>query len=188
MECPRCGLINPDSALRCDCGLPLPRKESDSVACTGTGSVAAEGCRNCGSTTIEPGYEVGLCVTCRDVLAKRAFPYLIRLMFAVILVVVILATSRTPETLRAGIAFERAQKAEIAGDYLRAVTEYRRVAERFPDSTLSLARLGIAYYQAGQHAEAVKTLEKISGRKTSQELASEVNRVLEEIGKAGKPQ
>jgi hypothetical protein len=55
---------------------------------------------------------------------------------------------------------------------------------RFPDSTEATARLGIAHYRAGHLVEAAVTLDKLGGREApSEELATEINQVMDEIGK-----
>ena len=118
---------------------------------TGGGSSSSEhmqleaslGYKNCGSNVTESLCNLQWCADCRNKLADRNFSTWATVTFG--LVVVLLLVARTPfySPLKAGIAFERGCRAESAGDYSKGVTEYRTAAERFPDSTLAQARLGI---------------------------------------------
>ena len=121
------------------------------------------GCRSCGVVR-EAGYAFPLCASCRTILVNRPFPRSIHIASAVVLVALATALSQSPKTLRAGIAFERGQARESAGAYHLAVSEYRRVAEAFPDSTLVLARLAINLKRTGHEAEASVILQRLAGR------------------------
>jgi hypothetical protein len=139
------------------------------------------GCKNCGGPPEEGGYELRLCATCRDTLSQRPLPVWIWGVFGVVVLVLLAALARFPASVSAGVAFARGRRAEAAGDYPMAVSEYQKVADRFPDSTLALARLGIAHYRAGHVAEAVRALRALGGRETSKKLAREVNEVGGEL-------
>jgi len=122
-------------------------------------------CQSCGATP-EPGdFTMPLCARCRDALSRRPLPKWIRAVSGVVLVVLLFALNQFPSTFRAGLAYERGRRAEVARDYGRAASEYRNVVERFPDSTLALARLGIALLRAERFPEAADCFRKLAGRK-----------------------
>ena len=147
MKCPNCGLINPESALRCDCGYDFPsgtmkesyltRGISSEISSNEESEVeATAGCKNCGSNATEPQYSFQLCADCRNNLANRSFPAWATATFAVVVALLFFSLTQFPGSLKAGIAFKRGQRAESAHDYSKAVTEYQTVAERFPDLRL----------------------------------------------------
>jgi hypothetical protein len=118
-------------------------------------------------------------------LSKRPFPAWIKIIVILVGLVFLYALARTPRSLLAAIAFERGQRAEAGGNFATAASEYARAAEIFPNSTLAVARRGIAEYRAGDRAAAVQTLNSIAGRQTSKELTTEVNAVIAEIQSGG---
>jgi len=91
--------------------------------------------------------------------------------------------SQSSKALRAGIAFERGERQEAAGAFDAAASEYRIVTDTFPDSTLVLARLGISLKKAGRVSEAQAILERLAGRKGSDELVQEVNKTIDDVSK-----
>lgn len=141
-----------------------------------------ESCQVCGSAP-ETGYVFPLCPRCRTILASRPYPRWIYLAGAAVLVILTIALSQSPRTLRAGIAFERGQAYEAKGAYGMAVNEYRRVTEAFPNSTLVLARLAITLRKGGHVPEAEVILQRLGGRQASQELVQEVNQTVEDLSK-----
>jgi tetratricopeptide (TPR) repeat protein len=96
-------------------------------------------------------------------------------------IVFVYAVAKMPASLLASIAFERGQRAEAAGNFQTAATEYAKVVEKFPDSTSAVARLGIAQYRAGNRDAAIQTLGSLSGRQAPKELTNEINAVLAEM-------
>jgi hypothetical protein len=142
------------------------------------------GCKNCGGLPEDGGYELSLCAPCRDTLCRRPLPVWIWGVFGVVVLVLLAALARFPASVSAGVAFERGRRAEKAGHYALAVSEYQKVTGCFPDSTLALARLGIAQYRAGNTAEAVGVFRELGGRKTSERLAGEVNQVGSELARS----
>lgn len=138
-------------------------------------------CRSCGSAPELGAYATPLCTRCRDTLSKRGVPPWVRALCLLIGVIFIVSLWGFPATVGAGISFERGQRAEARGDYGAAVHEYEKTVKRFPDSTLPLARLGIASVHARQFSEADVCFQELSGRQTSAELANEVNAAIEEL-------
>ncbi len=128
----------------------------------------------------ESGYAAPLCPSCRTNLANRPFPIWIKIAAFAVGLVFLYALARSPRSLSAAVAFERGQRAEAGGNFATAASEYSKVAEAFPTSTLAVARTGIAEYQAGHRDAAIRTLNSIVGRHTSKELTAEVNGVLVE--------
>lgn len=138
-------------------------------------------CSHCGEREREEGFALPLCVQCRDLLSRRPFPTWIRISCAIVLVVSAFAGIRSINSFRAGIAFERGQRAEQHGQFAVAAGYYEQVVERFPDSTLALARLAITRFRAGQVAEAVSILTRLRGREVSPKLAAELEQVIQTL-------
>lgn len=138
-------------------------------------------CTSCAHEIAEPGYSTLLCTTCRDRLARRPFPLLIKLSAFLIAVTSIFAFMRFEQSIHAGIYFSRGQHAERTGDYALAAQHYREVIALFPDSTLALSRLALAYYHADRWDEAADVFSQLSGRKVPRELASDIERAIRAI-------
>lgn len=136
-------------------------------------------CPHCGVNEREHGFELPLCAQCRDLLSRRPFPTWIKVSCVIVLGVSVFAGIRSINSFRAGIAFERGQHAEQQGQFAAAADYYNQVVERFPDSTLALARLAITRFRAGQLAEAARILNQLQGRQTSPRIAAEVNQVIQ---------
>lgn len=122
-----------------------------------------------------------LCASCRASLSKRPFPAWIKIAFGLIVILSLFAITRVPSAMSASIAFERGQRDEQAGQYNQASSEYAKVVERFPESTLAVARLGISEYRAGNLRAAAEAFTKLAGRKASTELTAEVNAVIDDM-------
>lgn len=135
-------------------------------------------CGRCGCGEIEEGFQAPFCVRCRTLLARRAFPIWIKASSVALLGIVIFAGICSVESFRAATAFERGQRAERNKDYAEAAEYYQQAVDRFPDSTLALARLAVTRVKAGQAPEAARVLEQLNGRKVSRELAAELNRAM----------
>jgi tetratricopeptide (TPR) repeat protein len=138
-------------------------------------------CQNCGASPEGSGYSFKLCSNCRNTLSNRPLPILIKCCAVFILALLIGAVFTFSKSFEAGIQFERGRKAELSRDYIVAVEAYGKVVAQYPESTLALARLGVANYHAGNLYEAISAFKKIAGRKASSEIVAEVNRTLEEI-------
>jgi tetratricopeptide (TPR) repeat protein len=138
-------------------------------------------CSHCGEMEREEGFALPLCAQCRDALSRYPFPAWIRISCAIVLGVSIFAGIRSINSFRAGIAFERGQRAEQHGQFAVAANYYEQVVERFPDSTLALARLAITRFHAGQVGEALGILNRLRGRETSPKLAAELDQVIRAI-------
>lgn len=182
-QCPKCDYPNPDSRSTCfKCAASLDAQADPAAASQAPPSQAADACAKCGAHA-EEGHPTPLCAHCRTSLARAELPKWVWASILFVLLVVCYAITQFPSTLNADIAFERGRRAEAAGDYARAVTQYRIAADRFPDSTEVIARLGISLYHAGNIGEAVTYLSSLEGREASDQLISEVNSVVEEIKK-----
>jgi Flp pilus assembly protein TadD len=138
-------------------------------------------CKNCGAPPEEGGYPLELCPACRNQFANRPLPVWLTGASVLVAAVVLFAMVRFPTALGAGIAFERGRRAEAAGNYTAATIEYRRVAERYPDSESALVRLGVSEYRAGNLPQAVLVLNRLSGRSGDEDSVREVNQVMDEI-------
>lgn len=142
------------------------------------------GCSICGNSDIEDSYQLALCTNCREKLIKRPLPVWVKGIFVLMAILFIVAITRFPSTFKAGIAFERGMRAEASGKYLTAMKEYKVVTDRFPNSTLSLARLFISTYNNGSVSEAYEIFKKIAGRNPKdQSIVTEVNGTIDRIEK-----
>jgi tetratricopeptide (TPR) repeat protein len=137
-------------------------------------------CASCGQPS-EPGRSTPLCAGCRASLAMRPLPNWIKVSAAVLAVPFLLAIASFPSALAAGIAFERGRRAETSGDFPGAVEQYSKVVDRFPASTLAVARKGVAAFHAGQYEVAAEAFHKIAGQKASAEMAREVNDAIKQM-------
>ena len=142
-------------------------------------------CVSCGGGA-EPDRSIALCAACRARLSSRALPVWIRLSAIVLFIPFLLAVSRFPSALAAGVAFERGQRAEAAGAFAVAVDEYTKVTQRFPSSTLAIARKGIAAFHAGQYQVAAEAFDAISGSEASSDIVREVNAAIDQMKKLGR--
>jgi lipoprotein NlpI len=104
----------------------------------------------------------------------------------VLVVPLAIAILQFPSALTAGIAFERGQRADANGAFDLAVVEYSKVVERFPTSTLAVARKGIAAFHARQYQVAAEAFNIIAGRDASPEIVREVNNAIDEMKKVAR--
>ncbi|MFZ5989672.1 MAG: hypothetical protein ACOYWZ_21450 [Bacillota bacterium] len=152
------------------------------------GDEAQAGCKCCSGPYIEEGYNLELCVNCRDMLAKRPIPVWIKVFSVVILAMLVFTLSRFPSVIQAGVAYERGLAAEKGKNYSTASIEYKKASEKFSDSTLVLAKLCVAQYYNMQIEEAINTFGIIAGRQDSDEdLVEKVNSVIDKIEKYYSP-
>lgn len=145
-----------------------------------------EVCKNCGGAAEAGGYSLPLCPRCRDLLAKRPLPKWIKVATAIVCVLFIYALFQFPDSLQAGIAFQRGLDAEHIGQFATAAEDYKIVVDHYPQSTLAIARLGIAEYHDGDVYDALIEFNKIAGREASTELTAEVNQIIDEINAKSK--
>lgn len=141
---------------------------------------AALVCRDCGLPA-EAGYAMPLCPGCRKRFSDRPYPRWIRMSGVALAVCVLIAMLKFPSHLQAGIAFERAQRAEAASQYAKAAVDYEKALKCFPDSDDLAARYGLALYHAGQTDHAVAVFFTLQGKKIPAERADEVNAALDEL-------
>lgn len=141
------------------------------------------GCGVCGSETIEQGRLTPLCVGCRTTLANRPVPSPICIAAGLCCLLVIVAFIKFPATLRAGLANERAARAEQRADFVTAEKEYLAVTKIYPDYTEGLVKLADDSYKCADYATTVTALEKISGRKVRQEQEVVLNRIEQDLEK-----
>lgn len=139
-------------------------------------------CTSCGQLA-EMGRSTPLCASCRCRLASRPLPRWLVISALALLVPFVMAIGRFPATLAAGIAFERGSRAEKAGVYSVALTEYSKVTRQFPDSIMAHARKGIAAFHAGEYQVSEEAFDVIKGSKSSSDIFLEVNDVIEQMKK-----
>ena len=150
------------------------------LATTAEAAAPVGTCGSCGRPP-QPGFAVLLCASCRTAMAARPFPRWIHGASVFVAGVVLIAVVRFPAALSGAIAFERGQRAEARGSFDVALAEYSKAADRFPDSTLVIARKGLAAYHSRQYAIAAEAFDKIAGQNASEGLAREVNGAILEM-------
>lgn len=139
------------------------------------------GCKNCNNPNIESGYRIDLCSECRDKLSNRAIPKEIKVFFGIIILIMIVAIAKFPNSIKAAIEFERGVKAEEDRKYITAMNEYRKVLNKYPDSTLPIAKLTIAMYKNGRFEETIKMMDKLYGKEMDNEIILELNFIMGDI-------
>lgn len=188
-SCPACEYPNPenrDTCFKCQTALDAGPAVAQPAAQEPEPDAQAEApvdltvCANCGLAAEEGDYSIGLCSSCRDKMARMPLPAWVVGSLVVVGLVLMYAFALFPGSLGAGIAFARGRRAEAQGNYAQAAAEYKVVSERFPDSTLALARLGIAQCRSGNLPEAARTFMKLEGKKAPSELVREVEQVIGE--------
>lgn len=138
-------------------------------------------CAACGSKIIEQGHLTPLCAACRDKYAKFPIPFFVKILLFLFLALSVFAFIKFPESLIAGIAFERGQRAEAAKQYKAAAEQYMLAINRFADSKIITARLGISLYKAGEYNDAIKILDPLSGKEMSKELVAEIQPIFDDF-------
>lgn len=138
-------------------------------------------CAHCGAVECESGYEYPLCSKCRTAAAKRPFPTWLTASALILAIVLIFAAFRSVTSFRAGIAAERAERAENQKQYSLAADYYQQVVDLYPNSTFGLTRLAITRYQAGQLDAAAEAIKKLGTRSMKKETVIELSRILDAI-------
>ena len=191
-RCPDCGYPNPDNLTNCfKCQTSLEPEPPSSPAQPPVieptpadpavdDSQPINACPECGLTPESDEYSLPLCASYRTKMAYRPYPTWIIASTIAIVLVFAWAMIKFPTALRAGIAYERGQKAEEAGNYAAAADQYCIATQQYPDSILALARLTICQCKSDDVNGADATLSKLEGRKASEELVDEVNKAVKE--------
>jgi len=180
-RCPDCSYPNPDHLAACfKCGTALDAHGSQAVAPNPVSGPADQQptfgtCPQCGSPPEPGGYPMPLCSRCRDTLSSRPLPAWTIVSALLVGVILVFAFARFPAAVRAGVAFERGQRAEEQINYDAAEEEYRKVVAQYPDSTEPLARLAICQCKTLNVMEIGGTLKRLEGREMSKELYDEVD-------------
>lgn len=139
-------------------------------------------CEQCGSTNIEDDYRLNLCMNCRDELSKFRIPIWVKGFAILVMAILVAALMKFPNTLNAGISYERAIKFEQEKKYLSAMREYEKVVNTYPDSTTALSKLFITQYRTGRIGYAAETYDKLVGRDVDDELLfNEISSILEQL-------
>lgn len=137
-------------------------------------------CKSCSNPEIEDGYALLLCKECRNQLVARSVPLWIKGTTFVIAILLVYALIRFPATLQAGVHYEKGLRAEQETLFKTAAEHYEQAVDRFPDSTLILSKLFLAYFANGQVNEAYQTFDLIAGREaSSNDMANIINEDIE---------
>ena len=190
-SCAQCSTPTPAGQSLCERCLALRRGPAPGAeveaghdpAVAASVTPSPEGCRSCGGVPIEPHYALPLCTSCRDQLSRRPVPRTITVAASLVLLFLGFAFFEMPASLRAGVAYERAQRAEAAGNPAAAADNYAIVARQYPDSTLAVARLGLAAYRAKRYDQAADAFDKLGGREAPADLADQVNAAIGDLEK-----
>ena len=131
-------------------------------------------CAECGGEP-QAGFQVPLCAPCRKRLAHRPIPAWILGTGAFVAVMIVVSLASFPKTIRLGVAYERAQKLDAAGDAKGAAREYQKVVDSYPEFYEGIARLALAKHKAGDDDGANRELDKIENKELPAELVDEIN-------------
>jgi len=112
-------------------------------------------------------------------LSKRSFPLWVIIFSLIILAATVFSLVRLPSVVSTAVAFSRGEKAAKEKNYITAANEYKKVAEKYSNSTQILAKLFLAQYYNLQIDEAYDTFTIISGREEEDtELVEKVMKYL----------
>ncbi|MCT4543872.1 MAG: tetratricopeptide repeat protein [Vallitalea sp.] len=140
------------------------------------------GCKNCGSSIIEEGYNTNLCVNCRDKLSKRPIPKKIKFVFLVVLGLVLYSLIRFPAVLEGAIAYERGEQAAEQKKYTTALKEFEKAAKKYSYSGNLKAKLIITQYYTGNYDHVIDMLVDLEGTTIeSDELYSQLEEINEDL-------
>ena len=142
MDCPKCGLINPGSAARCDCGYAVVPTSPQQLP------LAAE-------------FEQ----TAVDVpsLAAHRYPAWIVLMGLGILATLGVALKELPPYYEAAILVQRAETVAEHGDDKNAIPLFRDALKITPSSKRVRLGLSMSYFRSADEEDHKKGLEAIQG-------------------------
>ena len=200
--CPECGTPNVGQGGACAwCGRagqlppaaegpaePQPRPDTDAADGPVPSAEDAAPCAACGQPADQDRRVIPLCRDCRQSLSHRAVPLWVRAAGVVVGGYVAVSLIWLPAKLGAGIAFERGQRAEAAGEFARAASYYDATLEGVPDSTVALARSTITHWRAGERTQAARSLRQLEGRPLPSEVADDLRAMLKEMtGGAPRP-
>lgn len=138
-------------------------------------------CKVCGSNQVEEEYELELCKECRKELSKRPIPLKIKLIFAVIGIIVVIALVNFPKTMQVGIEYKKGEKAERALKYVTAMKHYEKVSALYPNSEKVLSKLYRVYYENGLISEANDTFDKLKVKTKDNQIIKDANKVTGKI-------
>lgn len=144
------------------------------------------GCSVCEDPGIEKDYAMPLCGKCRDTLSRPSIPLWIKTFVVVVALLVLYAFSNFPRSLKVAIQYQRAQKAEAAGNFRLAESCYRSVSNKYPDDTDLLVRLEITSFKAGDYETSVETFSKLDGRTIDKDQVAELNDIQTQLDKFAK--
>lgn len=138
-------------------------------------------CKNCGTTLVVEGYSIPLCNECRERFTKYPIPAKIKVFAVIILAIMTFSLVSFPDSLNAGIAYERGLRAEGEKRFITAAKEYQKVVDIFPNSFIACGKLFVAQVKNHQFSEAENTFTMIDGKESSN--ADEV-KVIDEANEA----
>lgn len=138
-------------------------------------------CKNCGSTDVVQGFSIPLCQECRQRFTKYPIPTAIKIFSAIIIAIMTFSLFSFPESLKAGIAFERGLRAETGKKFITAAKEYEKAVEIFPNSFIACGKLFVAYVKNHQFVEAEEAFNMINGKESSN---SDEVRIIDEANAA----
>ncbi len=138
-------------------------------------------CSNCSHPEIEPHYATPLCADCRTQLVKRPIPIWISAIGVLALLLMLIAFTKFPAALRAGIAYDRGQKAEASGKYALAETNYLIASKQYPDSLTTRGRVAVTAFDAGDYGTAADMLDSLANKDMDKDEADELNALGDKI-------
>ena len=124
---------------------------------------APQGCVECHSPMVVPGFATPLCQPCRDRLIRRPIPLWLKIAASVMGLFLLFALTRVPRELSAAVACERGKRAEDAGDHAKSLAEYQKALAYYPDAPEVIRGIATAAFHAGDQKTAVEYANKLIG-------------------------
>ncbi len=124
-------------------------------------------CKNCGRSPVVEGYAIPLCRSCRERFIKYPIPPIIKVFSVILLAILVFSLISFPKSLKAGIAYERALRAERDNKYITAAAEYQKVVDIFPNSFIACGKLFVSHVKNYNFEEAENVFSMIEGEESS---------------------
>jgi len=136
-------------------------------------------CIVCGTPEYEDGYAHKMCRDCRTKMAELKIPNWVKFFALGVVALTLVDAVRLPNSLLAGIHYQRGENAEMQNKYATAEKEFKYVADIFSKSVENNAKLIISSVHNLDLKEAFAAAQMTSG-KTSDEasLITEANSCL----------
>lgn len=140
-------------------------------------------CENCGSYSVEDGYEMHLCKECRKKLSKRSIPKAIILCFIVIMMILGLSLMMSIKDFNLAILREKSNESIEDKNYDAAIKQYEELHKEYPDNRRYSIRLLELYYYGDYIKDACNLYDSLVGVKMEKTLIKRAVKIMDNIEK-----